>query len=87
MAQKKNDTMTAINFRCSVELKRKLEVLQFATQAESISVLIIRLCENAIEENSELIERLENVRQSSPFKFPTKQIDSVVGGDDDDAEN
>ena len=87
MAQKKSDTMTAINFRCSVELKQKLEVLQFATQAESISVLIIRLCENAIEENSELIERLENVRQSSPFKFPTKQIDSVVGGDDDDAEN
>ena len=87
MAQKKSDTMTAINFRCSVELKRKLEILQFATQAESISVLIIRLCENAIEENSELIERLENARQSSPFKFPTKQIDSVVGGDDDDAEN
>ena len=87
MAQKKSDTMTAINFRCSVELKQKLEVLQFATKAESISVLIIRLCENAIEENSELIERLENVRQSSPFKFPTKQIDSVVGGDDDDAEN
>ena len=87
MAQKKSDTMTAINFRCSVELKQKLEVLQFATQAESISVLIIRLCENAIEENSELIERLENARQSSPFKFPTKQIDSVVGGDDDDAEN
>ena len=87
MAQKKSDTMTAINFRCSVELKRKLEVLQFATKAESISVLIIRLCENAIEENSELIERLENARQSSPFKFPTKQIDSVVVGDGSDAEN
>ena len=87
MVQKKSDTMTAINFRCSVELKRKLEVLQFATKAESISVLIIRLCENAIEENSELIERLENARQSSPFKFPTKQIDSVVVGDGSDAEN
>ena len=87
MAQKKNDTMTAINFRCSVELKRKLEVLQFATQAESISVLIIRLCEETVEANSELISAIESARQSSPFKFPTKQIDSVVGGDDDDAEN
>ena len=89
MARKKSDdkTTAAINFRCSVELKRKLEILQFATQAESISELIIRLCENVIEENSELIERLENARQSSPFKFPAKQIDSVVVGDDDDAEN
>ena len=71
MAQKKNETMTAINFRCSIELKRKLEVLQFATQAESISELIIRLCENAIEANSELISAIESARQSFPFKFPT----------------
>lgn len=89
MAQKKSDTMTAINFRCSIELKRKLEVLQFATETESISELIIKLCEKAIEENSELIERLENVRQSSPFKFSAKKIDSAPAavGDDTDAQN
>lgn len=90
MAQKKNDTMTAINFRCTSELKRKLEILQFATQAESISVLIIKLCENAVEANSELIAALDAARQSLTFKMPTiengsAQIDN--SGGDTNAQN
>lgn len=70
MAEKKNDSMTAINFRCNAELKNKLEILRFATQAENISVLLIELCEKFVEANASLIKSLEDARQSATVKYP-----------------
>ena len=73
-------TTTTINFRCSSELKRKLEVLQFATRKKDISSLLIEICSNAIEENSELIQAIETARQSLPLKGAA-QMKADVGVD------
>lgn len=70
MTEKKSNSMTAINFRCSSELKIKLEILQFATQKKDISSLLIELCEKFVEVNASLIESIENVRQSACVKLP-----------------
>lgn len=73
MAEKKNDSMTAINFRCSAELKNKLEILRFVTQSENISALLIELCEKFVEVNAPLIESLENARKAAKIRLPFEE--------------
>ena len=73
MTKKKSDSMTAINFRCSAELKKKLEILQFVTQKKDISSLLIELCEKFVEVNAPLIESLENARKAAKIRLPFEE--------------
>lgn len=68
MAQKKKDTMTAINFRCSTELKASLEDLAHLSR-QDVSTLLLTMCNRLVEVNK---QRIANFRRqaATPIKMP-----------------
>ena len=68
MAEKKKDNMTAINFRCSTELKTSLEDLAHLSRSD-VSTLLLAMCTKLVDVNK---QRITNFRRqaATPIKMP-----------------
>lgn len=91
MARKKNaENTAAINFRCSVEMKRDLEELAYLSRRD-LSAILVDICSELITANK---TKIVNSRRRKPpaiilptFAAPQVTpadncIDTVKGGDD-----
>lgn len=71
MTEKKSDSMTAINFRCSSELKASLEDLAHLSRSD-VSSLLLTMCTKLVEVNK---QRIANFRRqaATPIKMPFEE--------------
>ena len=63
----KSDATATVNFRCSPELKRGLEVLALVARKKDLSEYMNEICAQLIELNHELIENVNGATVQSPF--------------------
>ena len=96
MARKKSAEMTAVNFRCSAELKRDLDELAYLSRRD-LSSILVELCQLLVDANK---AKIANSRRRKPpsiilptfATMPTAAqdkpssaeacIDTAKGGDD-----
>ena len=77
MARKKSAEMTAVNFRCTAELKRDLDELAYLSRRD-LSSILVELCQLLVDANK---AKIANSRRRKPpainlptFATPAAQV-------------
>ena len=71
MAKSKSDNKTAqINFKCSAELKRRLEILALLNRNKDMTELLVEMCNEYIKANEQSIKNIECLIAERPINKP-----------------
>ncbi len=86
MARKKSaENTAAINFRCSAEMKSRLEILAFLS-GKNLSEMLVEMCESFIKANERRIKNIERSKAERPIikaTFATSPTATNTGGASD----